>query len=71
MELNPIYKVIALVWFFGWGLLFLVAPVPVYRFLSWGRTPSSQQIKYEKLLGIMALAFGLVFVIELVFGVVR
>jgi hypothetical protein len=60
-----------LVWFFGWGLLFLLAPVPIYRFLSWGRTPSDKQIRYEKWLGSLALVFGIVFVIELAFGVVR
>jgi hypothetical protein len=68
---NPYFKIIVLVWFFGWGLLFLLAPLPAYRFLSLGRTPSSKQLKYEKWLGIMVLAFGVVFVIELVFGLVR
>ncbi|HEY2819715.1 MAG TPA: hypothetical protein VGJ06_01635 [Candidatus Acidoferrum sp.] len=71
MELNPYFKIVVLVWFFGWGLSFLLAPVPVYRFLSWGRTPTGKQLKIEKWLGILALAFGLVFVIELVLGLVR
>jgi hypothetical protein len=69
--LNPYFKIVALLWFFGWGLLFLLAPVRVYRVLSLGRPPSEKQIKYEKWLGIVALIFGVVFVIELFFGVAR
>jgi hypothetical protein len=72
VELNPYFKIVVLVWFFGWGLLFfLVAPVRAYRVLSLGRSLSDKQIKYEKWLGIMALVFGVVFVIELLVGVVR
>ena len=69
--MNPYFKIIVLVWFLGWGLLFLAAPVRAYRFLSWGRTPSSKQLKVEKWLGIMTLGFGVVFVIELIFRIVR
>jgi len=69
--LNPYFKIVVSAWFFGWGLLFLMAPVPVYRFLSLGRTPSDKQMKYEERLGIMAVALGLVFFVELIFRVVR
>ena len=67
----PYIKVIALVWFFGWGFLLLKFPVLAYRILSFGRTPNPLQLKREKALGNMALAFGCLFVIELISGIVR
>lgn len=71
MQLDPIYKIVVLVWFFGWGLLFLMAPVPVFRLFTWGRTPIDKQLRREKWLGRMAIAFGLLFVIELAFRIVK
>jgi hypothetical protein len=67
----PYIKVIALVWFFGWGFLLLKFPVLAYRILSFGRTPNPLQLGREKMIGYMALAFGCLFAIEIVFGIVR
>jgi len=68
---TPLLKVITLVWFFGWGFLLVKFPLQAYRILSFGRTPNPLQLKREKALGYMALAFGCFFGLVLIFGILR
>jgi len=63
-------KILILVWFLGWGFLILRFPVQCFRLLSWGRRPTLKQLKREKFVGYMALAFGVLFLLELAFRII-
>lgn len=65
------FEILILIWFLGWGFVILRFPVQCYRILSLGRYPTPVQLKREKFVGYMALAFGAVFIVELVFGMIR
>jgi hypothetical protein len=62
---------VVLLWFFGWGWLLLRFPARCYQVLSSGKTPNAKQLKRLVLVGYMALFFGSLFVLELVFGLVH
>jgi hypothetical protein len=64
-------KILILVWFLGWGFLILQFPVQCFRLLSWGRYPTPKQLRREKFVGYMALGFGILFLLELAFGIIR
>lgn len=69
--MTPLLKAITLVWFFGWGFLLVKFPLQAYRILSFGRTPNPLQLKRERALGYMALAFGFLFDLVLIFGILQ
>jgi hypothetical protein len=53
------------------GFLILQFPVQCFRLLSWGRYPTPKQLRREKFVGYMALGFGILFLLELAFGIIR
>jgi len=65
------FKIVVLVWFFGWGFAILRFPVQCFRWLSWGRNPTPKQMKRERVVGFVALGFGVLLLLELAFGIVR
>jgi hypothetical protein len=65
------FQVLVLVWMLGWGFLLLKFPTQCYRFLSWGRNPTAGQLKTAKIVGYMGLGFGLLYLVEIVFGIVH
>jgi hypothetical protein len=68
---NRVFYVAILIWFFGWGTLLLKFPVQCCRVMSWGKMPNAKQLKRARFVGYMGLSFGLLFLIELVFGLVQ
>ncbi len=64
-------KLLVLIWLFGWGFLILRFPVQCFRLLSWGRIPTSKQLKREKFVGYMGVGFGTLFLIELALRIIR
>lgn len=64
-----VVHVVALMWFFGWGVFLLRFPAQCYRLLAWGRQPTAKQIKTARIVGYLGLVFGGVLFIELAFGV--
>jgi hypothetical protein len=65
------FHVIAVVWVLGWGFLLLKFPEQCFRVLSWGKQPTKQNLKTEKIVGYMGLAFGTLSLIEMVFHLVN
>jgi hypothetical protein len=70
-DLSIKFKILILVWFFGWGFLLAMFPVQGYRLLSWGRIPTPKELKAGKIVGFMAFAYGFLFLLELAFSATR
>jgi hypothetical protein len=66
-----LFKAVILIWFLGWGFVLTRFPVQGYRVLARGRTPTDGQLKITKFVGYIGLVFGGIFLIEIIFGVVR
>jgi len=43
-------------------------PIKTFRFLSFGRTPDAKQLKIQKVVGYMAVAFGVLLLLEIALG---
>lgn len=71
MIAHKTFYAICLVWFFGWGVLLLRFPAQCYRAFSWGRQPTTGNLKIVKIVGYMGLAFGSLLLIEIAFGLIH
>ena len=66
-----IFRMIVLVWFFGWGFFLLRFPIRCYRLLALGRTPTPVQLKRVRIVGYMGLIFGSIYLLELAIGLIH
>jgi hypothetical protein len=66
-----LFKAVILIWLLGWGFVLTRFPLQGYRFLARGHTPTDGQLKITKFVGYIGLVFGGIFLIEIIFGVVR
>lgn len=53
------FKILILVWFLNWRVSILLFPVQCFCLLSWGRYPTPKQLRRERVVGYMALLFGI------------
>ena len=71
MIVSLYFAVFIMVWFFGSGLLLLKFPAQCCRLRSWGKAPDEKQVRRTVIVGYIALFFGCIFLIEIVFGFVK
>jgi hypothetical protein len=66
------FKIIGLIWFYGWGFMLLKYPNQAFRMLSWGLIPDQRTrfLQRSKVAGYFGLVFGTLFLIEWIFGAI-
>jgi hypothetical protein len=68
--INKAFAFVALVWFFGWGVLLLRFPIASFRILAWGRKPTPKNLKTAQVVVYLGVAFGCLLLLEVALGVV-